>query len=438
VKLFKSLFGANPQKFEDKADELRLDLEYRDAAYYYQKAIEATDPQDAGALERLHRKRGEVRRAAYGELIKDAAELVEQGLPALAHEKLETASSFADEESQKNEVERRLEELDRRFGGAEPVLELPEPEVGVEGDLFELALTGYDPEDRARAEELGEPFRNVFEACQREAWEEALPLIEALLAEHPDEVLLHELAGMAAEHSGRLEDALESFRRAHELRPDRSVTVSGLAAALRKSGRFSDARKVLGDAVARRPASRDLPEAWVPIHIEYALALSEDGHHDAALATGAALLEARAADRGMIYFNMAGVLERAGRLDDCRAALEAAIQASPRMPLYRERLADFLVKRQVDLDTALNLLVGANEAETAGPGTLLGGGASRAMVSPHRGRYLYKMARIYFLKGEDLEAQRTITTALAVSRDPEVLAALEELKRDLKEQSARR
>jgi hypothetical protein len=87
---------------------------------------------------------------------------------------------------------------------------------------------------------------------------------------------------------------------------------------------------------------------------------------------------------------------------------------------------------------ALGLLISANEAETTGRGGALGtGGAMRSLRSPNRARYLYKMARVYFLKGEDLESERTITTALAVSRDPEVTRALEALKKELKETGAR-
>ena len=87
---------------------------------------------------------------------------------------------------------------------------------------------------------------------------------------------------------------------------------------------------------------------------------------------------------------------------------------------------------------ALSLLVSAHEAETGVTPGSLGGGTIRGIMSPHRARYLYKMARIYFLKGEDLEAGRIIATALAISRDPEVTGALEELKKELKEAGAPR
>jgi len=165
--------------------------------------------------------------------------------------------------------------------------------------------------------------------------------------------------------------------------------------------------------------------------------LSEDGHHNKAASTILALTGVKKADRASLFFNLAGVMEREGRDEDCREALEAAVAAAPRQPIYMERLSDFLVKHRVEFDAALKLMVGANEVETTGGGAgMLGGGASKAIQSPNRARYLYKIARIYFLKGDDREAERIITTALAVSRDPDVTSALEGLRDELKEEQA--
>jgi tetratricopeptide (TPR) repeat protein len=438
VKFFKSLFGASAEKLEEKADELRLDFEYRDSAYYYQRALELTDAKDEPRKERLGRKIREVRRAAFSQLLQEAAELVEKRSPDLALEKLEAAAQFADEEPAKTEVARRQAEVAEIFG-TEP--EAPEPVAdgsASEGDLFELALEGLEPEDRERALALGEPFREAFATCQKEAWPEALEQFERMLEEHPEDPLLLELAGLAAENSGNDDAALAHWEKARGIEAHRPVVVHGLASHYRKRGRQAEARNLLADAVTSRPATPNLPEAWVPTHLEYALLLSENGHHQEAISAGAVLLDVSAADRALVFYNLAGILERAGQIDNARIALTRAIEAAPRRPLYRERLADLLVQQQLDLDVALSLLVSANETETTAGTSLLGGGAMRALKSPNRARYLYKMARIYFLKGEDLEAERIVTTALAVSRDPEVTSALEELKKELKEAGAPR
>ena len=122
-----------------------------------------------------------------------------------------------------------------------------------------------------------------------------------------------------------------------------------------------------------------------------------------------------------------------GRDKEAMAALEQAIDISKRQPLYRERLSDFLAQRGIELDRALRLIEEANQVETTGAAGMLGGGGSRVTISPNRARYLYKLARIYFLKGDDLEADRTATAAQHLARDPDVVRALEGLRKDLKE-----
>ena len=107
MKFFKSLFGASAEKHEEKADELRLDFEYRDAAYYYQQALDLTPATDTAGTERLTRKIREVRRAAFAQLLQEAADLVEKRAPDRALEKLESAAQFAEDEPAKAEVARR-------------------------------------------------------------------------------------------------------------------------------------------------------------------------------------------------------------------------------------------------------------------------------------------------------------------------------------------
>ena len=123
------------------------------------------------------------------------------------------------------------------------------------------------------------------------------------------------------------------------------------------------------------------------------------------------------------------LLERACvELDSAHERMMSLARMNP-----TERMADFLVKRGIELDTALKLLVSANELETTGGAGMFGGSSTGVKISPHRGRYLYKMARIFYLKGEDEEAEKTIDTALATATEPEVLTALEDLRKDMAE-----
>ena len=437
MKFFKSLFGASAEKHEEKADELRLDFEYRDSAYYYQQALDLTPATDAGGTERLTRKIREVRRAAFAQLLQEAADLVEKRSPDRALEKLESAAQFAEDETAQAEVARRQAEVAEIFG-TEPEGEVEAEATDEEGDLFELALAGFDAADRDRALALGDAFKAAFELCQKEAWSEALVAFDRILNEHPQEPLVLEMAGLAAENADDKDTALERWEAARKIDPLRPIVVHGLAVIYRRMSRQAEARNLLAEAVTARPPTGSLPEAWVPAHLEYALLLSESGHHQDAISAGAALLDVPSVDKGLVFYNLAGILERAGQVDNCRIALQRAIESAPRRALYRERLADYLVENQVDLDLALSLLVSANETETAAGQGGFGGGGVRGILSPNRARYLYKMARIYFLKGEDLEAERILTTALAISRDPGVTHALEGLKKELKEAGAPR
>ncbi len=431
MKIWKTLFGGGAQKHEDKADELRLDFEYRDAAYYYKQALDELDEGDESA-DRIRRKMREVRRQALDQLLEEAEELAANNAARLAREKLESAAGFVDDESGRVELSRRIEAL----GGEVPeTLEAPAPEEvsGTEGDLFELALGGLDPEDQERAAALGEPFRLGYESCQRGDWTAALGHFDRILAENPDESLVLELAGTAAENLDDKNKALDYLERAQEASPFRAATVQGLVALYRALDRDADARNLLAEAVSVRPVSEDLSRPWTEIHLDHAVQLSESGRHDDAINRLLKLIELPGTDHGLVYYDLAGVLERMGRVDDARVALEKATEASPRQPLYKERLADFVIKQGQDFDLALRLLIEANQVETTAAAGMLGGGGSKVTISPNRARYLYKIARVYFLKGEDLEAERTITTALAVSRDAEVTAALEKLRQELKE-----
>jgi tetratricopeptide (TPR) repeat protein len=436
MKFFKALFGGNAEKYEDKGDELRLDFEYMDAAYYYQQALDALEGQEPGeANDRLRKKLRDVRRKAFGQLLEDATELIKKRALDIAREKLEMAATFADDASAKDEVARRRTELSEIEDAEAPPPEIDEPVTGTDGDLYELALSGLDPADRSRALELGDGFRRAFEAFQKESWEEAHARFAALTKEHSGDALVLEMAALASEQAERPEDAEAFYRRSLEAAPFRPTTVLGLSVLCRNANRNAEARNLLTEAASHRPVSADLDESWAQVHLEHAMALSEDGHHGEAISILLSLSQFPVANQGFVYFNLAGVLERAGREEDCHSALVRAIEVAPRQSMYRERLADFLVKRRMDLDHALQLLVSANEAETTGAAGMLGGGGSKAVISPHRARYLYKIARVYFLKGEDLEAKRTITTALTLSEDPVVTRALESLQQELQDSS---
>ena len=434
---FTKIFGGGPSKHEDQGDERRLDLLYPEAAFFYQKALEGLDESAVDDRTRVKHKLREVRRKAFSDLIEDADDLVQEGDRTLAKERLETARSFAASEEDQNLVSSKLEALRATPGSLEETpSEIPDEVSGTDDDLFDLLLEGMEHKDRDTAKALGAPFQSAYEACQNEQWDEAAAQLESLSAQSPDSAMIWEMKGMALEHQGNTEAALSALEKALGLEPSRATSIQGLASVLRSLDRGAKASRILKEAVDGHPANGSLSETWVEIHLDYAMSLAETGHFESGLQILKGLLSEPLAKPGFLYFNMAGILEEAGREAEARAVLEKAVEVSPRTSMFRERLADFLLNRGVDLDLALRLLVEANEVETTSAGGMFGGGPGKATISPNRGRYLYKMARIYFLKGEDLEANRTITTALAVTKDRDVVTALENLREELKQPRA--
>lgn len=438
--IWNKLFGASAEKHEEKGDELRLDLMYRDAAFYYRKALEALEDPEGTDAERLNNKLFEVRRKIVTEFMEEAEELASERDYRAARDKLQSALDLTDDPILEAQLEAELARIAGLVLESNPRVEsetdIPEEIASTEEDLFELAIAGFDPADQEAARSLGPEFRRAYEACQNEDWPAAVECFERVLEEHPDQPLVLEMTAMAYVGCEKPDPALTLYRRAHKAGPDRPGTVQGLIDSLRHLDRIEEADRVLGEAVAARPAAADLSDPWIALHLDHARRLSETDHHDEAVAVLTALIQVVPGNRGFLFFNLAGLLEAGGNDEECRRALESAMEASPRSSLYRERLADFLVHRGRELDQALKLLVEANQVETTGAAGMFGGGVGKVKISPNKARYLYKMARIYYLKGEDREAERTITAARHATSDPEILNAIEELHRDLGETSS--
>jgi predicted Zn-dependent protease len=74
----------------------------------------------------------------------------------------------------------------------------------------------------------------------------ALGLVDGLIAEHPDDPYFHELKGQMLFENGRVADAIPPYRQAVRQRPDSALLRLGLARALLEGGRDQD----LGEAAA--------------------------------------------------------------------------------------------------------------------------------------------------------------------------------------------
>lgn len=118
-------------------------------------------------------------------------------------------------------------------------------------------------------------------------WQDTDGLFQHMLRLAPDAPVLHNNYGVVLANSGRLEEALEHYRRAAELNPDFWMARTNVAITLGELGRLSEAEAACREMVAAAPHN--------PV----------------------------------VYFNLANVLLRQDRRDEAYAAFAEAVRLDP-------------------------------------------------------------------------------------------------------------
>lgn len=99
----------------------------------------------------------------------------------------------------------------------------------------------------------GELLAEAARAAQGPDPESARPLVDRLLAERPDDADALTLAGIVAQRTGRVEDALEAFRKARDSAPLDPARHQNLGVALKNAGAFDEALESFARALDLRP-----------------------------------------------------------------------------------------------------------------------------------------------------------------------------------------
>lgn len=192
---------------------------------------------------------------------------------------------------------------------------------------------------------------------------------------NPRSAMAHNNLGYWLDEQGRLDDALEHYRRAIALDPEVERARTNAGVALQKLGRGAEAETILHDALAQDP--RDV-RAMTALGVAYATsgrrddgadlfrrALAIDPSDAEALSDlGLTRMEAgdageaerlyRAAIRANPWFaeawhNLGVVLSRTGRLDEAIDAWRRAIECNPKLAPTQRRLGSALLgKNQLD------------------------------------------------------------------------------------------
>jgi len=118
--------------------------------------------------------------------------------------------------------------------------------------------------------------------------ERALPLIDSLIAEQPDDPFFHELKGQMLLENGSLDQSAESYRRAHDLAPDEPLIALSLGHVLVEQATeksLAESETVLRAVVREEP---DNAFAWRLLGIGYGRR-GDEGPASAAMAEYALL-----------------------------------------------------------------------------------------------------------------------------------------------------
>ena len=124
-----------------------------------------------------------------------------------------------------------------------------------------LALTGCSstPHQRDTAasstEARGLPakYEQALLFMQGDDHEQAIPVLEAFIADEPEMVGPHLNLGIAYRHTGQLDAALNALRKAIELKPDNAVAYHQIAIIYREQGRFQAALDAYRQALTIEP-----------------------------------------------------------------------------------------------------------------------------------------------------------------------------------------
>lgn len=156
-------------------------------------------------------------------------------------------------------------------------------------------LNGFiDPPERSLANYTGDDvearYARAFAMQKLQRTDEALALVESLLAERPNDPFFHETRGYILWKAGRIRDSIPSFRRSVELSGGLPLLRLGLAQALLEIDGPGPAREAVQQLTAALQHEQHTPRSWRLLATAYGR-LQDYGAASYALAEEAVLLK---------------------------------------------------------------------------------------------------------------------------------------------------
>jgi len=152
-------------------------------------------------------------------------------------------------------------------------------------------------------------------------FQELLKQGQALVQQYPRAVIIHNLVGAANAGLGRPTDAIASYTRALQLKPDFAEAQNNIGMALRDLGKLNEAIASYARALQIKP---DFAEA----HNNMGMALRDLGRLDEAIASYKTALQLKP-DYAKTHYNLGMTLRDLGKHDEAIASYRKALQIRP-------------------------------------------------------------------------------------------------------------
>jgi tetratricopeptide (TPR) repeat protein len=183
---------------------------------------------------------------------------------------------------------------------------------------------------------IHQPSRDFFKFGAAFLWaglpEKALPYLERVLAQTPNNPRVLVLAGQIQSDAGRMDKAAEYFQRALRVDPLSAEAANWLGLALAKQGQLDQARKYFEQAIAAR---RDFAEAINNLGVLY---IRQGKINDA---IGAFRYGIRVApDEDILYLNLGRTYVQMGRPESARVVMQQLLARKPDNETARRALQD--------------------------------------------------------------------------------------------------
>jgi tetratricopeptide (TPR) repeat protein len=171
---------------------------------------------------------------------------------------------------------------------------------------------------------------------QNERYRDEIALYQATLDKNPNSWIANYTLGFALVEKGRLEDAVEHFEKALQLKTDFPEAHNNLGAVLARTGRPGDAIEHFRQALRSRPD-------YVEARINLGAALVQTGRFPEAIRQYEQVLLLRPDDVGALY-NMGNVLAQTNRLQEAIDLYKQALRLKPDYSQAANNLGIALVK----------------------------------------------------------------------------------------------